>query len=181
MSFVYFFLFVIAQRLLELGVAKRNEKRMKHKGALEFGQSHYKYIVLLHIGFLVATAAEVILFQRQASPFWPGLLLLFGMTQGLRIWAMVSLGEFWNTKILVLPNASIISKGPYKYIRHPNYAVVVLEIILIPLLFQAYITAILFTILNAFVLTIRIRQEERALIEMTDYAEHFKNISQFPS
>jgi methyltransferase len=177
--FYMFLVFVVLQRIAELFVAKRNERFMKEKGAIEFGQAHYKYIVLLHISFLLSTAGEVSFFQKGISSFWPVLLCIFICTQLLRVWAIISLGVYWNTKIIVLPATEIIRKGPYRFIRHPNYIVVILEMALLPLLFQAYITAVLFSVLNMFVLYIRIQEEEKALFEMTNYKREFAKISRF--
>ena len=178
MFFTLFLSFVITQRLAELFIARKNEEWMLRKGAKEYFPDHYKFIVMLHITFLVSFVSEVIIFQHSLSPIWPGLLILFGFTQLLRVWAIASLGRFWNTKIIILPKANIVMKGPYKFIRHPNYLIVGLEILLIPLLFQAYFTAIVFTILNAVVLSIRIPLEEKALMKETaNYSEYseYKN------
>ncbi|WP_096154326.1 MULTISPECIES: isoprenylcysteine carboxyl methyltransferase family protein [Bacillus] len=180
MYFTLFLSFVITQRLAELIIAKRNESWMLQNGAKEYFPNHYKFIVLLHIGFLISFISEGIIFNKEVSPIWPGLLILFGFTQLLRVWAITSLGKFWNTKIIILPNANIVKKGPYKFIRHPNYLIVGLEILLIPLLFQAYFTAIVFTILNAVILSIRIPLEEKALIEGTaDYNKYMEYKNRF--
>ncbi|MGG0277897.1 isoprenylcysteine carboxyl methyltransferase family protein [Bacillus rhizoplanae] len=179
MIFFIVFILIVMQRLIELAVAKRNERYMKQKGALEFGKAHYKYIVLLHTSFLISIFLEVTIFHRQLSPIWYILLTFLFLTQLLRVWTITSLGSYWNTKIIVLPNASVTTKGPYKFIRHPNYMIVILEILLIPLLFQAYITAVVFSFLNLAVLSIRIREEEKALIEITNYKEAFQYISRF--
>ena len=98
--------------------------------------------------------------------FWPVLLVLFLLVQPLRYWALFSLGENWNTKILVVPGAKPIRRGPYRYLSHPNYVVVVVEILVFPLIFGAWITALVFTALNAAVLYVRIREENRALAEI---------------
>lgn len=179
MTFFSFFTFVVVQRLAELVLARRNERYMKRRGALEFGREHYKYIVLLHMLFLTSMFAEVVFFKKLPSPMWSVLLALFISTQLLRVWAIASLGVYWNTKILVLPHSRLVPKGPYKFMRHPNYIVVLLEFWLVPLLFQAYITAIVCSMLNVLVLSIRIREEERALQELTNYKQSFQNISRF--
>lgn len=179
MIFFSFFTFMVVQRLAELMLALRNERYMKKKGALEFGREHYKYIVLLHMFFLVSIAAEVTFFKKTPSPIWPVLLVLFIGTQLIRVWAIASLGVYWNTKILVLPDSKLVPKGPYKFMRHPNYIVVMMEFWLIPILFQAYITAIVCSLLNILVLSVRIREEERALQELTNYKQSFQNISRF--
>ncbi len=167
-----FFLFVgciIAQRVIELVVAKRNERWIKARGGVEFGARHYPIIVLIHTTFLMTMILEVLSFERELSYFWVVLLVGFFLTQGMRIWAIRSLGPYWNTKIIVLPGASVVKKGPYRFIKHPNYVIVALEIVLIPLMFNAYITAIIFTIFNLLILAIRIPTEERALTALTNY------------
>lgn len=179
MLFIIFVFLLIGQRVFELLLAKRNEHRMKQKGAIEFGQSHYPIIVAVHFLFFVSLIIEWALVHSNLSPYWPIFLTLFLIAQYGRIWVLVSLGTFWNTKIIVLPEADIIKKGLYRYVKHPNYIIVAIELIVIPLLFQAYWTAILFTILNALVLCIRIPAEERALKSLTQYKEAFaKNFSQ---
>lgn len=107
-------------------------------------------------------------------------LLIVIIAQCIRIWALTSLGRYWNTKIIVLPDAPVVEKGPYRFLRHPNYAVVMTEIAFVPLIFQAYWTAILFTVLNAWMLSVRIRVEEKALYQMTgDYTERFERKKRF--
>lgn len=163
---------VIVQRLLELVIAKRNEKKMRAHGAYEVGASHYPFMILLHVSFFVSLLTEVHYFNLTPAPLFLLLLLLFLCVQGLRIWCLTSLGSFWNTKIIILPGANVITKGPYIYFRHPNYLVVSIEIALLPLMFGAYFTAICFTLLNAGMLSIRIPIEERALKEATNYAQY---------
>lgn len=161
--------FVITQRLVEIFIAKRNEKLMLVKGAYEVGASHYPFMILLHVSFFISLILEVIYFKSAVTPYYV-LLIIFFLVQLLRVWCLVSLGVFWNTKIIVLPGSNVVVKGPYSYIRHPNYLVVCLEIVVLPLMFQAYMTAICFTILNLIMLSIRIPIEERALKEATNYA-----------
>lgn len=165
---------VILQRIIEVFIAKRNEKKMLAQGAYEVGSSHYPYMVALHIGFFVCLIAEVFVFDRGVSPLFPLFILIFLFVQALRIWCLLTLGTFWNTKIIILPNANVIKKGPYLFISHPNYVVVCIEIALLPLMFQAYFTAICFTLLNLAMLSVRIPLEEKALMEATDYKEEFK-------
>lgn len=141
---------------------------MLAKGAYEVGASHYPFMILLHVSFFVSLIVEVIYFTGQLTPQYI-LLFIFLLLQLLRVWCLASLGPFWNTKIIILPGANVVVKGPYSYIRHPNYLVVCLEIAVIPLMFQAYFTAICFTILNLIILSIRIPLEEKALKEVTDY------------
>jgi methyltransferase len=154
------------QRLVELVLARRNERRARTRGAVERGRSHYLFIVALHSLWLLATLIEGLLRGPELPALWPVPLALFLLVQPLRYWALVSLGERWNTKILVVPGAKPIRRGPYKYLSHPNYVVVVVEIITFPLIFGAWVTALVFTVLNAAVLWVRIREENRALTEL---------------
>ncbi|MGG0644901.1 isoprenylcysteine carboxylmethyltransferase family protein [Sporosarcina gallistercoris] len=164
---------VILQRLTELVIAKNNEKRMKAQGAYEVGGRHYPAIVLLHTAFFVSFLLEVAIRQPALSPIWIVLLTIFLLTQVLRVWCLASLGRYWNTKIIILPGADVVMKGPYKFIRHPNYLIVATEILVLPMIFGAYITAIIFTLLNAWMMSVRIPQEEQALKEATNYKEKF--------
>ncbi len=163
MLFVIVFTLICIQRLVELRIAKRNEQYMKQRGAIEFGQSHYPFIVSLHILFLCSLLLEYLVKSPSLNVLWVLLLTLFFLLQISRIWVIKSLGHFWNTKIIVLPNANLVKKGPYKWISHPNYVIVALEILVIPLIFQAYFTAVIFTILNMVMMLVRIPAEEAAL------------------
>ena len=158
---------VAAQRLFELVLARRNERRARARGAVERGQRHYLLIVALHTLWLVSTLVEGLLRGPDIPAFWPVPLALFLLVQPLRYWAIFSLGERWNTKILVLPGEKPVRRGPYRYIDHPNYVVVVVEILTFPLIFGAWITALVFTVLNAVILSVRIREENRALSEFS--------------
>lgn len=178
MAFYLFFILIIFQRLAELIIAKRNERNMKQNGAIEFGKGHYPIIVIIHSLFFVGFFFEVVFFKQELSPIWPFMLTLFLFTQAGRLWVLFSLGAFWNTKILVLPQAPTVKKGPYRFIKHPNYLIVTLEFLIIPLLFQAYVTAVIFSVLNAFVLAaVRIPAEERALKLLTSYEEAYETVS----
>jgi methyltransferase len=157
---------VAAQRLLELLLARRNERKARAKGAVEWGRGHYPFIVALHTLWLVSTLVEGVLRGPELPPYWPVPLAMFLLAQPLRYWAIFSLGESWNTKILVLPGAKPVERGPYRYLSHPNYVVVVVEILAFPLIFGAWATALVFTVLNAALLSVRIREEDRALAEL---------------
>lgn len=157
---------VAGQRVFELFLARRNERRARAKGAVERGRRHYPFIVALHTLWLVSTLVEGMLRGPEQLTFWTIPLALFLLVQPLRYWALFSLGENWNTKILVVPGAKPVKRGPYRYISHPNYVVVVVEILTLPLVFGAWITALTFTILNAAILFIRIYEENRALKEL---------------
>jgi methyltransferase len=165
--------FIIIQRIIELLVARNNEKWIKSKGGYEVGANHYPYMVAIHIGFFISLIIEFMVFKQAVSRFWLLLFVVFISLQIMRVWVIASLGRFWNTKILVLPGAHVVKKGPFHFIRHPNYVVVTSEIIVIPLMFEAYFTAIVFTLLNIIILSVRIPKEEAALREVTDYKEVF--------
>jgi methyltransferase len=156
---------VAVQRLFELVLARGNERRARARGAVEWGTDHYPFIVALHALWLVSTLVEGLLRGPDLPAFWPVPLALFLLVQPLRYWAVFSLGERWNTRILVVPGAKPVRRGPYKYLNHPNYVVVVVEILAFPLIFGAWITALVFTLLNAAILSVRIREENRALAE----------------
>ena len=163
MLFYGLLIFVILQRLGELIIAKRNEKKMLARGAAEYDREGYKYIVLMHTMFFISLITEYNLTSAELNRFSFIFLAVFVLAQVGRYWVIVSLGEYWNTRIIVLKNTPLIKKGPYKYFKHPNYIVVAVELAVIPLIFSCYITAIVFTLLNLLVLRRRIRMEERAL------------------
>ena len=180
--FLLFWSFLIIQRLAEVRIAKSNEKKLLSKGAVEAGSDHYKWMVSMHVAFFVVFFLEVYVFNAQPPSWWIVPFLLFLMAQVIRVWAISSLGEFWNTKIILLPGANVVAKGPYRFMRHPNYTIVSLELLVMPLIFGAYFTAILFTILNIFMLRVRIPAEEKALMELTDYEKsHGQKQRFFPS
>lgn len=173
MFFWVLWIIVILQRLVELQVAKINKKWIMAQGGYEVGQSHYKYMVLLHSLFFLVLLVEVQLLDRSLAVWWYIPFSVFMLAQLLRIWCLFSLGRFWNTRIMILPGAQVIEKGPYRWIRHPNYVIVIAEVLFLPLIFQAFYTALLFTILNALMLSIRIPYEEKALREVTNYRDVF--------
>ncbi|OOQ58685.1 isoprenylcysteine carboxyl methyltransferase family protein [Mucilaginibacter pedocola] len=158
MYFILFIAFVIAQRLLELVIAKRNEAWARQQGAAEFGEAHYPFIVALHTLFIISMIAE---YFALGGEFSFAMLIVFLLLISLKIWTIGSLGKYWNTKILRIPNSAFIKKGPYKWFKHPNYFIVICEIVVIPLVFHLYATAIVFSLLNAVMLVVRIREEER--------------------
>lgn len=170
MTFFYIIVgFVVLQRLLEVAYARSNERFMKKQGAIEAGAAHYKWIVLLHVLFFVSLTVEVFYTGGNLGEAWPIFLLIFILAQILRVWALASLGRFWNTKILVLPGAKKVKSGPYRWLPHPNYIVVALEIASLPLVFGAWRTAIVFTVANALLLLlVRIPAEEKALQELKE-------------
>jgi len=158
-EFLCFVALVIMIRLAELWVAKRNEKWLKGQGAIEFGKKHYPYIVALHTLFILAIIIEFVF--QPAHQFYPVFFLIFVLLVLGKVWVIASLGRYWNTKILRVPSSAFVKKGPYKYFKHPNYFIVVCELAVIPMVFGLYWTAIVFTLLNGVMLSIRIREEER--------------------
>lgn len=166
-SQVWFTLIVAAvgvERLAEMAVAKRNAAWSFARGGIETGRGHWPFMVVLHIGLLVGAVAEVWLLDRPFLPWlgWPMLVLLVA-AQALRWWCIATLGRQWNARVIVVPGAQRVTSGPYRWLRHPNYVAVVVEGIALPLLHTAWVTALVFTLLNAVVLTLRLRAEGRAL------------------
>ena len=153
-------IYVIVERLLELVIANRNTRRLLTRGAYEVGASHYPYMVGLHVAWLAAIVGWVAWTAPQLSP--PP-LVLYMILQGLRLWVIASLGPYWTTRIITLPEAPLVRSGPYRYLRHPNYFVVVLEIATLPLVFGAWHLAVIFSLLNAAVIWLRVSVESRAL------------------
>ncbi|MBK8554154.1 MAG: hypothetical protein IPL53_25150 [Ignavibacteria bacterium] len=156
---------VILQRLFELVIAKRNEKWLLEQGAVEYGKEHYRFIVLLHTLFFISMIAEYNFRERDIEFNVINYLFLvfFVFLQIMRVWVLRSLGKYWNTKILRIPDSGLIKTGPYRYFKHPNYIIVVCEIFVIPMIFDLYYTAIVFSVLNAIMLSVRIRSENEAL------------------
>lgn len=156
---------VATQRLLELRLSKRNERRLRARGAVERGREHYPFMVALHSIWLISTLVDGAL-RKTRLYCLP--LFIFLAVQPLRYWAILSLRDRWNTRILVIPGEKLVSRGPYKYLSHPNYVVVAVEILAFPLIFGARLTALVFSTLNAILLTVRIKEEERALKELAE-------------
>jgi methyltransferase len=149
---------VTLQRLGELWLANRNTRRLLANGAHEVAASHYPLIVIVHALWLATL--WWLAPPRPIDSFW---LALFVLIEFARIWVLASLGTRWTTRIIVLPNAPLVRRGPYRWVNHPNYLVVTAEIAVLPLVFGMSQIALLFTLLNAAVLTIRVREENRAL------------------
>jgi methyltransferase len=158
-SIVWIVLLVAVQRLLELQLSRANEVRLRAAGAIERGAAHYPLFVLLHTAWLVALLVAVP-WNRPGNPW---LLGAFFALQPLRYWCIRSLGGRWTTRVLVLHGAPRVRHGPYRWLRHPNYLIVALEIALLPLAYGAIRLALGFSLANALLLAWRIRVEERAL------------------
>jgi methyltransferase len=155
---------VAIERLVELVVSQRHLSWARSRGGVEFGRGHYPAMVLLHVGLLAGCVAEVVWLDRPFVPAlgWPMLgVVLAG--QALRWWCVATLGKQWNTRVVVVPGLPLVRTGPYRWLRHPNYVAVVAEGVALPLVHSAWLTAVVFAVLNAVVLTVRIRCEVRAL------------------
>ncbi len=169
-----FFLGIVAavavQRLLELRLSARHEAALRAQGGVEVGRDHMPWMRLVHTGWLLAMPAEVFLLDRPFIP-WLAAIGIAGLVAGqlLRYAAIRTLGPRWTATIMILPGAPPVTSGLYRRIRHPNYLGVVLEIAFVPLIHTAWLTALVFTVLNALLLRVRIRTEEQALREANDY------------
>jgi len=157
---------VALQRLAELVYSRRNERRLRARGAIERGSGHYPVIVAIHTLWLLSTLVEGFLRGPEIPVWWPLPLAAFLLVQPLRYWAIYALGMNWNTRVLVLPGSKLVRSGPYRYFPHPNYVVVFVEILTFPLIFGDWITAVVFSLLNAALLYVRIKTEDRALKEL---------------
>ena len=158
---------VAVERLVELIVSKRNRAWSKANGGTEFGTGHYPTMVALHTLFLVGCLVEAAVLHR---PFIPALgwsmLAVVAAAQGLRWWCITTLGPQWNTRVIVVPGAPRVAGGPYRLVPHPNYVAVVVEGIALPLVHTSWITALVFTVLNAALLRTRIKVENAALASL---------------
>ena len=161
MIFIIFILFLIFQRLAELYVSSKNEKWLLRNGAIEYGKEHYPFMVAMHTLFIISVIAEYI-WRDDTIVSYP-LIILFFLLIVIKVVMISTLGHYWNTKIYKVPGTRPVATGIYKYIKHPNYIIVICEIVIIPLAFGLYYTAIAFTILNAIMLTVRIRKENEVL------------------
>lgn len=159
MYFILFISFLILQRLSELWIARRNEKWLLSQGAIQYGQSHYPFMIVLHTLFILSLIVEY-LAKGGTQVSWVFLVLFLAILV-FKYWTLSSLGKYWNTKIYRIPGVYPLKRGPYKFLKHPNYMEVVCEIAFIPLIFHLYYTAIIFTVLNGIMLTIRIQVENK--------------------
>ena len=151
--------FIVAQRLAELVLAARNTRRLRARGAVEVGAGHYPVIVALHIAWLAAMVLAV----APETPANLPLLAVFIALQAGRVWVIAALGERWTTRVIVLPGEPLVARGPYRYVKHPNYLIVCAEIAVVPLIFGAWWIALVFSVLNLAMLWHRIRVEDAAL------------------
>lgn len=171
-------LLVGAERILELALSRRNAARAFARGGVEIGQGHFRVMAVVHGLFLFACAGEVLLLQR---PFPGGLgwiALAFALlAQALRYWAVLTLGAKWNARVIVVPGDPPVTAGPYRFVRHPNYVAVAIELLCLPLVHGAWVTAVVFSAANVALLSVRIRAEEAALGPA--YAAAFERLPRF--
>ncbi len=152
-----------AQRLFELRLSARHAEALHRRGAIESGREHFPLFVVVHTALILGLVGEVAWLGARPPASWPLWLLWFVAAQALRYAAIRALGPFWNVRVLVVPGAALVRSGPYRWLRHPNYVAVALELVAAPMLFGAWRTAIVVTLLNALALAVRIRCEEKAL------------------
>ena len=150
--------FVTAQRLIELPIARANTARLLSAGGREVAPGHYPLIVALHAAWLIS-----LWWFALGRPISIPLLVLFGLVELARVWVLRTLGPRWTTRIIVVPGERLVARGPYRFISHPNYAVVVAELALLPMVFGLWQIALIFSLLNLVILSIRIRAENAAL------------------
>ena len=154
------------ERLVELVLSTRNARWSFERGGIEYGRSHFPWMVALHTGLLLACIAEVVLLDRPFLPAlgWPRLVVAL-LCQAGRYWVIWALGRQWNTRVIVVPGLPVVRRGPYRFawLRHPNYWIVAIEGIALPLVHTAWVTALAFTVLNALLLRVRLRVENEAL------------------
>jgi methyltransferase len=164
-ALIAFLAALIVQRGVELTVSARNAVRIRARGGVEHGRDHFPLLVLLHTLFPVLLILEVTTGGARPGPAWPAWFALWIGAQLLRYVAMRTLGDFWNVRIWVVPGEPPVRSGIYRFLRHPNYVAVVLELVAAPMMFGAWRTAAVISVVNALALSVRIRAEERALEE----------------
>ncbi len=172
-SFAWIVPVVVLQRLLELRLSRRHVRALAARGGREYHAETFPAMAALHVLFLASLAVESYPWRFPLNAFTWGCLAALALVTAARYWAIASLGENWTVRIVVVPGDAVKRKGPYRFMRHPNYVVIVLEFLLLPLLMRAPATLAIFSVANAFVLRGRIRLEENALRELTDYGERF--------
>lgn len=166
---------VALQRLFELALCRRNRKALAARGGREHRPETYVEMVALHALFILSLACESYPWRIPPDAWTWGCLGAYLLVTGLRYWTIAALGGYWTTRIVVVPGSRIVRSGPYRFLRHPNYLVIVLEFLILPLLLRAPVTLIVFSLANIPVLRRRIRFEEAALRESTDFAHRPEN------
>ena len=176
-AYLGFLLLVGVERVVELLLSRRNARIAFSRGGVESGADHFRWMTVLHALFLPACAVEALLGATAPTLVGPVALVFALFAQGLRWWAILSLGWRWNVRVIVTPGEPPVRRGPYRFVRHPNYIAVILDMLAIPLVHGAWLTALVFSLLNAWVLRVRIRDEERAL--GAAYARAFAQVPRF--
>jgi methyltransferase len=165
-AYVVLVLAVGIERLAELAVSKRHAAWAFARGGVEYGRPHYPAMAAIHTALLVACVVEVVVADRPFLPWlgWPMFALVL-LTQALRWWCVATLGKQWNVRVIVVPGMPLVNRGPYRWLKHPNYLAVTVEVAALPLVHSAWVTAIVFSVANAILLLrFRIPAEERALV-----------------
>lgn len=168
-----FLVAICLERLVELVVSARHAAAMKARGGVEHGASHYPFMVALHVAMLAGCFIEPVLADRPFVPAlgWPMVVVVLA-AMALRWWCIATLGDHWNTRVIVAPSLPLVTGGPYRWLRHPNYVAVVAEGAALPLVHTAWVAAVGFTVLNAVLLTVRIRVEAAALATASTAGTH---------
>ena len=161
---------VAVLRLIELRVSRRHQEKMLTQGAVRVPEPHFKWIVAVHTFVLIGSALEVVLLRRPFLPFLAGpMFALFLASNLMRFWVIRALGELWSVQVMDSTRVGVVTTGPFRFVRHPNYTGVILEMISLPLIHTAWITAIVASLGYAFALSMRIREEERILMANPEY------------
>lgn len=163
-AYVVLVALVAVERVAELVVSKRHAAWAFARGGMEYGRRHYPVMAAVHAALLVSCVVEVAVADRPFVPWlgWPMLALVI-LTQGMRWWCIATLGRQWNTRVIVVPGMPLVTSGPYRWLRHPNYVAVTVEVAALPLVHTAWVTALVFSAANAALLAVRIPVESRAL------------------
>ncbi|UCE86460.1 MAG: isoprenylcysteine carboxyl methyltransferase family protein [Deltaproteobacteria bacterium] len=179
-AYLAFLVLLALQRIGELVISRRHTRWALARGGVEFGERHFRIMAALHVAFFLGCAGEVVRLSRPFDPLlgYPMLAIAL-LAQIVRAASMRALGPYWNARVIVVPGAPVVTRGPYRFVRHPNYAAVVLEGFAVPLIHGAWLTASAFSLLNAILLSVRIRCEERALAAHSDYARRLGSRARF--
>jgi methyltransferase len=172
-SFSWIFPVILLQRLFELYHSRKNRRKLLERGGREFHPDGFPAMAALHALFIVSLAVESHPWRIPPDPLTWGCLAALALVTAARYWAIASLGDHWNVRIVLVPREPARRKGPYRFLRHPSYLAIVLEFLLIPILMRAPVTLVVFSLANLPVLRRRIRLEEEALRKFTDYEEKF--------
>ena len=180
MFYLYFLALTAAEMLWEVRVSSRNSAALLRRGAVEVAPALLPIMTVMYIAMYIGSGWEYHYFSRQISLTWAmSFVLLFLAAKLLKLWAVSSLGNYWTMKVLIVPGSSVVVKGPYRWMKHPNYVAVLLEIAAIPLVARCYLTFAAVCIGFPAVLFFRIRAEEKALLHYTDYASQMRSKGRF--